>query len=136
MVRSNQPADLWDIEFTKAKRARSTGERSQNSHTHGHYADISEQLSNETVHYSPQKIGDALKRMAVKDGYWPYVIDELGEPILDPITRQFDPISEADATSAQAASLIEYIHAWADTNGLWLTEYIDGTPTKVYGGSR
>jgi len=44
-------------------------------------------------------------------------------------------MSESDADTGQAAQLIEFIHQWADTNGLWLTEYIDDEPRRVYGGA-
>ena len=115
---------------------RSTGYRSENSHTHGHYADIAEQLSNAKVTYTPEEIGRSLKVMAMKEGYWPSKKDIDGNTVIDPITRQLEPMSEADSSMGWAAKLIEYVHGWADMNGLWLTEYVNNVSTRVYGGSR
>ncbi len=128
--------NLLDVELSPPRKARSTGYRSQNSHSHGHYEDIAEQLSNDKIEYSPEQIGRALKLMAMKDGHWPPEHDAEGNPIVNPITKTLEPQSEAVASSAEAASLIEFVHAWADLNGLWLTEYIEGVPKRVYGGAR
>lgn len=130
------PDNIFDVEIFTPRKKRSTGYRSQNSHTHGHYEDIAEQLSSDDVQYSPDEIGRALKLMAMKSGEWPAKRDRKGKTIIDPITKALEPMSEADATAAESARLIEFIHFWADSNGLWLTEYIDGTPQRVYAGDR
>jgi len=134
LLRKCKKDDLFDLELKKASKPRSTGYRSLNSHTHGHYEDIAEQLSTKTVHYSPEEIGRALKLMAMKDGFWPCQRDDDGVSIINAITHQMEPISEADSTESESSKLVEYIHWWADTNGLWLTEYVGKVPTRLYGG--
>ena len=128
--------DVYTIKVCLPHVPRSTGYRSENSHTHGHYADIAEQLSNDRVSYSPEEIGRSIKSMAMKEGFWQPKTDETGNTIIDPITKQLEPMSEADSSMFWSAKLIEFIHGWADLNGLWLTEYIKNVPTRVYGGSR
>jgi len=135
LVKKGLPVDRYDLRIETPRKKRSTGFRSQNSHSHGHYADIAEQLSTPDIEYSPEEIARALKLMAMKEGYWPPKMNRQGEAIVDPITKALEPMSEADADTAQAAQLIEFIHAWADSNGLWLTEYINEEPRRVYGGA-
>lgn len=135
LVKKGQPVDRFDLRIETPRKKRSTGYRSENSHTHGHYADIAEQLSTDALAYTPEKIGQAIKKMAMKDGYWPPEMNSAGEPIVNPITKELEPRSEADSSVAESAELIEYIHQWADTNGLWLTEYINDEPRRVYGGA-
>lgn len=121
-------------ELRPEKKRRSTGYRSQNSHTHGHYADIAEQLSFDGVTVTADTVGRLIKIEAMKAGEWPTERDANG-PRVNPISKQLEPLSEADATSAEAARLLNYIHWLADTSGWWLTEYIDGRTEKVYGGA-
>jgi hypothetical protein len=135
LIKKGQPVDRFDLRIEIPRKRRSTGFRSQNSHSHGHYADIAEQLSTADVDYSPDEIARALKLMAMKEGYWPPKMNRQGEALVDPITKALEPMSESDADTAQAGQLIEFIHQWADTNGLWLTEYIDEEPRRVYGGA-
>jgi len=126
----------FTIELSTNIKPRSTGYRSQNSHTHGHYEDIAFQLSKPNERMSAERVAHGLKMLAMKAGYWPQCRnEETGEPVLDPLTNDFQPLSEADSTTAECARLIEYIHWFADQHGFWLTEYINGEATKVYGGA-
>jgi hypothetical protein len=120
------------IRVSAPHKPRTTGYRSENSHTHGHYADIAEQLSNDDVTYTPDEIGRALKIMAMKEGFWEAKKDVFGGAVMNPITKALEPMSEADSSTAQSAKLIEYIHYWAAMNQLWLTEYVQGVATKMY----
>ena len=118
--------------ITEPRRPRTTGYRSENAHTHGHYADIAEQLSTASVVYSQEEIGRAIKLMAMKAGEWPSKRDASGQTIIDPITKALEPLSEGESTVEESARLIAYIHWWAATNSLWLTEYVDGMATRIY----
>lgn len=135
-LRERCRAGYVTAKLAEPHRPRTTGYRSENSHSHGHFADIAEQLSDASVTYSPEEVGRALKLMAMKAGEWPAKRNAKGETIVDPITKALQPLSEADSTMAESARLIGYIHWWADTQGFWLTEYIDGVPQRVYGGAR
>jgi len=112
---------------------RSTGFRSQNSHTHGHYDDIAVQLTFGGTTVSADTVGRLIKIEAMKAGEWPAERDSEGRATVNPISKQLEPLSEADATSAEVAKLLNYIHWFADNHGWWLTEYIDGRPERVYG---
>jgi hypothetical protein len=118
------------------KRPRSTGKHSQNSRVFGHCADIAKQLSAGDVTYSTEKIYAAMKLMAMKAGEWPSAKDEEGQAIVNPITKELEPMSQADATMEEDYRLDKYITWWADTNNLWLTEYVNKIPKRVYYGER
>ena len=118
------------------KNPRSTGPRSLNSHTHGHYEDIAEQLSLNGVEISPETVGRLVKIDAMKAGEWPCKVDAVGIAYINPLTKELEPISEAESSSEESARLVNFIHWMADAYGWWLTEYINGRPERVYGGSR
>lgn len=133
LVSGNPPKEGERYECKPVSKRRSTGYRSQNSHTHGHYADIAEQLSFDGVTVSADTVGRLLKIEAMKAGEWPAERDSQGRARVNPISKQLEPLSEADATSAEAARLLNFIHWLADQRGWWLTEYVDGRPQRVYG---
>ena len=121
--------------LTKLTKPRSTGARSLNSHTHGHYEDIAEQLTFGGTTTTADAVGRLIKIEAMKAGEWPTERDENGETIVNPISKQLEPLSEAASTTEESARLVNFIHWFADQHGWWLTEYIDGVPTRVYGGA-
>ena len=103
---------------------RTTGPRSQNTRFRGHCKSVAEQLSTPGRPYTTNEIADAIKRMAVDEGY--------------PVTMAIDgvvvPQSEAHASMHEATILITVVQRFADEHGLWLIEYVDGKPTKVWAG--
>jgi len=113
------------------RRPRSTGARSQNHHFRGHCADIAAQLiapDTEGARYNPEEIADAMKRMAVAEGY----PSKLGADGIEV------PESEALASVEQETVLINVCHRFADIHSFWLTEYDDTVkppvPYRTVGG--
>lgn len=105
-------------------RPRSTGKRSQNHHFRGHCRDISLQLvepETDLLAYTEGEIADAMKRMAVADGYHTKMSADGIEV----------PESEAVASMEQENILINVCHRFADEHALWLTEYDDTVDPPV-----
>lgn len=101
---------------------RSTGFRSQNKHIHGHAADIAKQ-----------------ERLPKSLVYQWVCLLALSHEIIDAVEVLGEdmPRHESEWTTAQAAAIVDMIHAEADVRGWWMTEYIDGVPTRVkYGGAK
>jgi len=110
------------VTFGTPQKARSTGERSQNSCIHGWCAEIADQLS-----LPQEQVYEAIKRMAVGSRGYPTYCN-----ILDGVET---PLPQRYASLHQAQMLIEQIKEFADANGLSLTEYIDGKAVKCTGGT-
>jgi hypothetical protein len=108
------------------RRPRSTGERSQNHHFRGHCRDIAAQvvdIETGVPLYTEDEIAQAMKRMAVSNGY-PTRLGVDGIEI---------PESEAVASVEQANVLINTTHQFADEQSFWLHEYDDTvTPPVSY----
>jgi len=104
------------------QKARSTGERSQNSCIHGWCADIADQLS-----LPQEQVYEAIKRMAVGSRGYPTYCNTL-----DGVET---PLPQRHASVQQANMLIETIEEYADSNNLYLTQYIDGKAVKCTGGT-
>lgn len=102
-------------------KARTTGDRSQNSCIHGWCAEIAEQLD-----LPPEQVYDAIKRMAVGSRGYPTYCNALD--------GMETPMPQRYASVEQAQMLIETIKEFADYNGLALTEYIDGKAQKCVSG--
>lgn len=101
---------------------RSTGYRSLNKHVHGHAADIAEQ--------------EKLPKPLV---YQWICLMAVAYEIIDtvPVVSKALPMHESQWSSAQAAAVVDMIHAEADTRGWWLTEYSDeGVATKMHYGRK
>ena len=104
---------------------RTTGHRSQNTRFRGHCRDIAKQLSTPDRTYSAEYVAEAMKRMAVREGYPREVC---------PIDGRSIPQSEALANREEAALLITQTQDFADQHAMYLTEYIEGKPTRLYSG--
>ena len=104
-------------------RPRSTGYRSQSSRFRGHCDNIAEQIVTPkgTPAYSAREIADAMKRMAVSEG-WPTKLSLDGNE---------EPISEADATMEQENILLMVQQQFADAHDLWLIEYDDSVAPPI-----
>lgn len=96
------------VKLDAPKRPRTTGYRSQNSHIHGH----AQQIADYTGDYIEDVIAEA-KRRACAHGY-PTRVNSFGVVV---------PISERDATTADAAMLIDELHHIASDIDLTLKEY-------------
>jgi hypothetical protein len=84
--------------------------------------DIAEQLGLE-----PDAVYDAMKRMAVAEGY---------PTRLNPIDGAEEPESSANVSAEQYSKLLETIKLFADTHGLYLTEIVNGARIKTIGGAK
>jgi hypothetical protein len=106
---------------------RSTGYRSQNHRFRGHCRNIAQQLpvGPDGLKFSEREVADAMKRMAVDDGY-PTMMGPDGVET---------PVSEAHLTMAQENLLIMVTQRFADKHGITLTE-LDryGRPYPTLGG--
>jgi hypothetical protein len=122
--RISQLAVQLDLPF----RPRSTGFHSQNNHIYGHCADISRQIKNENSGpaYTTDEVKEAMKRMAVRDGY-PTKYSPIDDTVIPKPTR-FASVEEAQI-------LLDVIHYYADAHDLWLHEYAeDGSVYRSVGG--
>lgn len=114
------------ISIGTPKRPRSTGLRSQNSKVWGMCTDIRDQFHQAGhLDITTDQIYEAMKRMAVPDGY-PTRLN-----IVDGIE---EPESQSRVSVEQDQILINVIQRFADENSMYLTEYIDGRPVKCIGG--
>lgn len=71
--------DHFRVRIDRPFRPRRTGYRSGSARLHGHCADLAEQLTDEKkgIIYTPEKVKDAMKRMAASEGGWPTYLDIL-----------------------------------------------------------
>jgi hypothetical protein len=95
---------------------RSTGYRSANTHIHGHCQDIARQTP------------------VPKPRVYLWICLLAAELEVIPTVETFGlvgPQPEPLWTSAQAAAVVDLLHAEADTRGWWLTEYDDSIPPKA-----
>lgn len=126
-------ADLFDeleklghsyarVRITVPQRPRTTGYRSQNSRLHGHCQDIADQLGGI---YTRDVVKDAMKRLAVTEGYPAVWSDLHGEVI---------PLPTKDASIEQMQVLLDTIGKYADEHGLYLTEYDEEGRYRSIGG--
>jgi hypothetical protein len=96
------------VELRFPKKPASRGKGGQINHIWGHCQDIADQL----VEYSKKEVEEAMKRMAVEEGF--------------PTHMTLDGIEEPDSVgsigSDDAATLIAVIHRFSDMHHLWLTE--------------
>jgi hypothetical protein len=101
--------------------ARTTGPRSQSARFNGHCADLAEQLlSTAKQNYSQSEIRDAMKRMAVADGYPTHMtIDGIEEPN-----------SEASLSKGEMSILLRRQQLYADSHNFWLKEYAEDIDEK------
>ena len=97
-------------------RPRTTGPRSQSNRFRGGCRAIAQQLPPDADGrgYRAEQVAEAIKRMAVAEGY-PTYLDEMDG------TEQAQ--SEADASMEQAGILIKVLQRFADLHGMWLWEY-------------
>lgn len=114
------------VELKPPFRPRTTGERSQNNRLWGHCTDIAQQLIGDdgAPLYEPEDIKEAMCRMAVEEGY--------------PTTLSLDGVEQPKRTrnaSVEEVSLVlNVIQRFADTHGLWLTEYDEHGPYRTVAG--
>jgi hypothetical protein len=111
----------FHVTFGTPQKARSTGDRSQNSCIHGWCAELADQLS-----LPQEQVYEAIKRMAVGSRGYPTYCNPL-DGIETPMPQRF-------ASVEQAQMLLETIKEFADSNRLSLTEYIDGKAVKCVSG--
>jgi hypothetical protein len=100
-------------------RPRTTGKSSQNTRYRGGCRAIAEQLD-----FKPEEVSDAMKRMAVSEGY----------PTRLSLDGQEIPVSEAKISVEQETLLIAVMQRFADLNNLWLYEVDDKGVFKSIGG--
>jgi len=106
----------YRVVLRKPKRPRSTGRRSQNTHFNGHVQDICTQLGTD---FEDTKL--YLKRYALSMGY-PFMRDEAGEIVYSLTDNEPLPAHERDASSEEAAILIEAAHMFAAEHLITLVE--------------
>ena len=94
------------INIAKPHKPRTTGEGSQSHHFHGHCGSIALALC-----LPPDMVKQALKIMAIDDGYPGQVVGNVKVPM-----------SEADADTVQETILIETAHRFAAEHGIQLIE--------------
>ncbi len=99
----------YRIRIDRPRKARTTGERSQNTHINGHLQQIAIETGND---FDTVKL--YCKEQAVSEGY-PF--DEFGGKMI--------PYSETRIDTVQAGVLIETIHRLAAELGIVLVEYHD-----------
>ena len=109
------------------KRPRTTGPRSQNSKVWGMCSDISTHFEQNGIEMEAQKVYEAMKRMAVQEGY---------PTRFNPIDGIEEPESQSRVSVEQDQILINTIQRFADENSIPLTEYDGiGRPVKTIGGA-
>lgn len=113
-------AGYISLRLAPPRRPRTTGPRSQNSGFHGWCEDISVQTG-----IDAGRVKEALKRIAVKDGY---------PPTYNPVDDAVEPKPTHEATIEEMNIVMKVTQRFADEHSLWLTEYIDGVPTRCIGG--
>jgi hypothetical protein len=106
----------YRVIIRKPKRRRSTGKHSQNSHFHGHVQEIAQATGND---FDDVKL--YLKRRAIRQGY-PIMMDDKGEVTCSLVDGDPLPAHERDASSEEAALLIDEAHILAAELGIVLTE--------------
>ena len=99
------------VQLGPPRRPRTTGYRSQNTHIHGH----AQQIAEHTGDYVDDVIAEA-KRRAVAVGY----------PTRENSFGHIVPVSEREASTAEAALLIDELHHIASDLNVRLKEYTDG----------
>lgn len=105
-------------------RPRTTGYRSQSNRFRGHCDDIAGQIKDGVdgvQSYSSHEIAEALKRMAVYQG-WPTKLSPDGIEV---------PISEAEASVEEEQILLMVQQQFADAHDLWLIEYDDSVAPPI-----
>lgn len=100
------------IRIDRPFRPRTTGPRSQSARFRGHCEDLAQQIPGE---YTAKQIADAMKRMAVADGYRTRLSIDGTE----------EPVSEAELSMEEESLLLKVQQRYADVHGFWLTEYKD-----------
>ena len=99
----------YRIRIDRPRKARTTGDRSQNHHINGHCQQIAIETGNNF-----ETVKTYCKEQAISEGY-PY--DEFGGKMI--------PYSETRIDTVQAGVLIETIHRLAAELGIVLEEYPD-----------
>lgn len=106
--------------------------RRQNNGVFAWCGDIAEQLlqGGQYEGYSFDEVKDrvyqAMKRLAVQEAGWPTRIS--------PIDGSLEPESQALASIEQDNALISIVKRFADENGMWLNEIVDGELRRCLGG--
>ena len=100
------------FKFGVPRKPRTTGERSQNTHIHGHATELADEAGDTKDYYLLRA-----KERAISKGY-PYHVDAFGKCC---------PESETGLDTVQAAALIDQLHEDAAFLGVTLKEYEDET---------
>lgn len=100
------------VRFELPRVPRTTGPHSQNNFIHGACTDIAQQLSDDDRTYTKDQVYDAMKRLAVKEGYPTYY---------DPIDDSVQPKHLSEATFEEADLVNKEAIRFADEHGFWLT---------------
>lgn len=116
LVLKAQPYDVFDVVVSTPKRARTTGDHSQNHHLNGHCQQIANETGNDFA-----DVKSAIKRRAFRRGLR-YKSKETGEIIYSLVDGEPEPISEADMTIEECAYCIEEAHILADELAIRLRE--------------
>ena len=102
--------DYCYLKFGVPRKPRTTGERSQNTHIHGHATQLAAETGDDKEYYLLRA-----KERAISKGY-PYHVDAFGKCC---------PESETEIDTVQAAALIDQLHEDAAFLGVTLKEYED-----------
>lgn len=106
---------LVEVTIRPQRKARSTGEKSQNKHLNGHIQQICQETGNDF-----QDVKEYIKSRAVSMGY-PMLTKPDGQIIVNPYGEPRG-ISEADSNTEECAILIEVAHMLASEYGIVLKE--------------
>jgi len=97
------PAPYYTLKIDTPRKPRTTGEKSQNHHVNGHCQQIAQETGQPF-----EDVKKYAKQFAITMGY-PILTGPDGEPVND-FWGKAQGISESDATTEDAAILIEAIH--------------------------
>lgn len=117
------------VEIKAPAKPISRGPRSKMNRIHGHCSDVANQLNmSEGTSYTTEDVKEAMKRIAVRERYYPVVLSPDGLMM---------PDSLANATQEDADAVLETIADFASLHNFYLTEVDDnGIPYKTIHGQR
>ena len=118
--------DTIHVTLATPQRWKKTGHGSRLNACRGWCRDIAEQLSTKENEVSPDTVWAGMKRMAAGERKWPTHFNA--------VDGVEEPISGENASEEEVGGLADVIRLFATTNGLWLTEEIDGQKYRLLGG--
>lgn len=116
------------VEIYAPHRPRSTGPHSQCNHINGHVQDICAYTGDD---FNDMKV--FLKRRAMGRGFPPMTNPD-GSIVYSRLDGEPLPMSEADASVEQAATILDAVHQFSDEEEVYLTETDEYGPYRSVGG--